>query len=94
MTKEELFDELGHPIIVWDESMNVEATKSVWMNFYLKKTNEVDPYKNLSFMISLSGTIFSVAYITFGIMQPLTATFKVLNTSGELGFQYVFSCLQ
>ncbi|MEN9399284.1 MAG: hypothetical protein RL632_385 [Bacteroidota bacterium] len=74
--------------------MTVYFTKMVLMNFYIKKTNELNPYKNLSFMIFLSGTIFSVAYITFGIMQPLTATFKVLNTSGEVGFPYILSCLQ
>ena len=45
MTKEELFDELGHPIMVWDESMNVEATKS---SFYLYEVHQVGPtsYEN------------------------------------------------
>lgn len=74
--------------------MTVYFTKSVLTNFYIKKTNEIDPYKNLSFMIFLSGTIFSVAYITFGIMQPLTATFKVLSASNKEGMSYLYSCLQ
>ncbi len=61
--------------------MTVFLTKMVVMNFYVKKTGEIDPYKNLSFLIFLSGTIFSVSYITFGIMEPLTATFKLIQTS-------------
>ena len=45
--------------------MTVYLTKILVMKFYLKKTNEANPYKNLSFMIFLSGTIFSVSYICF-----------------------------
>jgi hypothetical protein len=75
-------------------TLTVYFTKSILTNFYLKKTNEIDPYKNLSFMIFLSGTIFSVAYITFGIMHPLTATFKVLGASMENGYSYLFSCVK
>jgi hypothetical protein len=74
--------------------MTVYLTKSILMNFYLKKTKEYDPYKNLSFMIFLSGTIFSVAYITFGIMDPMTATYKVLEDSGEKGWDLILSCTQ
>ena len=55
-------------------------TKLVLMRFYLKKTNEQNPYKNLSFMIFLSGTIFSISYIVFGIMEPLSSTIKLLST--------------
>ena len=43
--------------------MTVYLTKILVMKFYLKKTHEANPYKNLSFMIFLSGTIFSVSYI-------------------------------
>jgi hypothetical protein len=74
--------------------MTVYLTKSIIMNFYLTKTKENDPYKNLSFMIFLSGTIFSVAYITFGIMDPMTATFKVLEDSGQVGWSLILSCVQ
>ena len=55
-------------------------TKLVLMRFYLKKTNEQNPYQNLSFMIFLSGTIFSISYIVFGIMEPLSSTIKLLST--------------
>jgi hypothetical protein len=74
--------------------MTVYFTKSILMNFYLKKTKEHDPYKNLSYMLFLSGTIFSVAYITFGIMDPMTATFKVIEDSGEQGWDLILSCTQ
>lgn len=61
--------------------ITVYLTKTVMTRFYLRKTNEVNPYKNLSFMIFLSGTIFSVSYIVFGIMEPLSATIKLLGTT-------------
>ena len=61
--------------------MTVYLTKILVMKFYLKKTNESNPYKNLSFMIFLSGTIFSVSYIVFGIMEPLAATIKIIGTT-------------
>lgn len=59
--------------------LTVYSTKYVLTRFYLKKTNEQDPYKNLSFMIFLSGTIFSISYIVFGIMEPLSSTIKLLS---------------
>lgn len=61
--------------------LTVYLTKSVLMKFYLKKTNEQKPYQNLSFMIFLSGTIFSISYIVFGIMEPLSSTIKLLSTN-------------
>jgi hypothetical protein len=61
--------------------ITVFLTKSVLMRFYLKKTNEKNPYQNLSFMIFLSGTIFSISYIVFGIMEPLSSTIKLLSTN-------------
>ena len=61
--------------------LTVYLTKSVLMKFYLKKTNEKNPYQNLSFMIFLSGTIFSISYIVFGIMEPLSSTIKLLSTN-------------
>ena len=60
--------------------LTVYLTKLVLMRFYLKKTNEQNPYQNLSFMIFLSGTIFSISYIVFGIMEPLSSTIKLLST--------------
>jgi hypothetical protein len=74
--------------------ITVYLTKTVLMNFYMRKTNESNPYGNLSFMVFLSGTIFSVSLIMFGIMEPLTATFKVLNTTGDKGMSYLLSCAQ
>ena len=61
--------------------LTVYLTKSVLMRFYLKKTNEQNTYQNLSFMIFLSGTIFSISYIVFGIMEPLSSTIKLLSTN-------------
>jgi hypothetical protein len=60
--------------------LTVYLTKLVLMRFYLKKTNEQNPYQNLSFMIFLCGTIFSISYIVFGIMEPLSSTIKLLST--------------
>ena len=61
--------------------LTVYLTKVLIMNYYLKKTNESNPYENLSFMIFLSGSIFSVSYIVFGIMEPLSASIKILGVS-------------
>ncbi len=69
--------------------LTVYLTKSILMRFYLKKTNEQDPYKNLSFMIFLSGTIFSVAYLVFGIMEPLSSTIKLLSTANTSLFLWL-----
>jgi hypothetical protein len=74
--------------------ITVYLTKTVLMNFYMNKTSESNPYGNLAFMIFLSGNIFSVALIMFGVMEPLTATFKVLHATGEEGISYLSSCLQ
>jgi hypothetical protein len=74
--------------------LTVYLTKTLLTKFYLKKTKEINPYNNLSFMVFLSGTIFSVSLIVFGIMNPLSATFKVLDSSGLRGSQYVYACLE
>ena len=42
-------------------------------------------------MIFLSGTIFSVAYIVFGIMEPLSSTIKLLSTNYTSLFDLVLS---
>ena len=57
----------------------VYLTKWVLTKQYTKRTAELNPYKNTAFMIFLSGTIFSVGYIVFGIMEPLSATIKLLG---------------
>lgn len=59
--------------------LTVFLVKTFLVRFYLKRTHENDPYKNLSFMIFLSGSIFAVSYLLFGIMEPLSATLKLLN---------------
>jgi len=73
--------------------ITVFLTKFFLVKYYLKKTNEENPYKNLSFMIFLSGTIFSVAFIVYGIMEPLSAALKLLSTSkntlGDLVFTFI-----
>ena len=71
--------------------MTVYLTKMVLTKYYFKRTGELEPYKNLSFMIFLSGTIFSVSYIVFGIMEPLSSTIKLLSTNTDSIFDLVFS---
>ena len=72
--------------------LTVFLVKTFLLRFYLKKTNEHDPYKNLSFMIFLSGNIFAVSYLLFGIMDPLSATLKLLGAQdismGDLALKY------
>lgn len=58
--------------------ITVFLTKKLVINQYLKNTKDLNPYKNTALMIFLSGTIFSVAYIVFGIMEPLSSTIKLL----------------
>lgn len=74
--------------------MTVYLTKTVLMRFYLQKTHEIDPYKNVSFMIFLSGTIFSVSYLLFGIMEPLSSTIKLLSVSGISNTEMIFQFLK
>jgi hypothetical protein len=74
--------------------ITVFLCKSVLVWFYKRQTNDSNPYNNLSFMIYLSGMIFSVAFITFGIMEPLTASFKILEDSGLSGMSLISNCLQ
>jgi len=74
--------------------ITVFFSKSVLVWFYKRQTNESSPYNNLSFMIYLSGMIFSIALITYGIMEPLTATFKILEDSGMPTFSLITSCLE
>lgn len=70
--------------------LTVYLTKLVMTKLYLKKTNELNPYKNTSFMIFLSGTIFSVSYIVFGIMEPFSATVKLLSAQNQDTLSLVF----
>ena len=70
--------------------LTVYLTKLVMTKLYLKKTNELNPYKNTSFMIFLSGTIFSVSYIVFGIMEPFSATVKLLSAQDHNSLGLVF----
>ena len=58
----------------------VYLTKWLLTKQYTKRTAELNPYKNTAFMVFLSGTIFSVGYIVFGIMEPLSATIKLLGS--------------
>ncbi len=70
--------------------LTVYLTKLVMTKLYFKKTNELNPYKNTSFMIFLSGTIFSVSYIVFGIMEPFSATVKLLSAQNNDPLGLVF----
>lgn len=85
------FFELGLSALIG--IFTVYLVKTIFVRFYLKKTHETDPYKNVSFMIFLSGTIFAVSYLLYGILEPLSATFKLLNAQGlsstEIVGQYV-----
>jgi hypothetical protein len=85
------FFELGLSALIG--ILTVFLVKTFLVRFYLKRTHENDPYKNLSFMIFLSGTIFAVSYLLFGIMDPLSATLKLLNaqdiTMKDLVLSYI-----
>lgn len=70
--------------------MTVFLSKYVLTKYYLGKKYEADPYKNTSFMIFLSGSIFSVCFILFGIMEPLSSTIKLLSANG-INFDFFVS---
>ncbi|MEN9301736.1 MAG: hypothetical protein RL264_165 [Bacteroidota bacterium] len=74
--------------------ITVLVSKTVLVWFYKRQTNDANPYDNLSFMIYLSGMIFSISFITYGIMEPLTATFKILEDSGENGIDLITQGIQ
>lgn len=71
--------------------VTVFITKSVLMRYYLKHTdNSQQIYKNLSFMLFLSGSIFAVSYIVFGIMEPLSSTIKLLSNTKLNSGEFIF----
>ena len=67
-------------------------TKYIFTKIYKKKTGEEFPYKNLAFMIFLSGSIFGVAWLVYGITEPLDATLVFLMSSdastGQIIIEY------
>ena len=60
----------------------VFTTKIIVLRFYIKKTQDIDPYKNMAFMLFLSGVIISVCYLVFSIFDPLAATMQLLKSQG------------
>ncbi|MFT4601766.1 MAG: uncharacterized membrane protein YjfL (UPF0719 family) [Arenicella sp.] len=62
-------------------------TKFIFTKIYEKKTGEDFPYKNLAFMIFLSGSIFGVAWLIYGITAPLDTTLVMLMSSDASGWQ-------
>jgi hypothetical protein len=78
--KSELYVELTQLIIaVLLGIITVYLTKIIVTQFYKSKTGQSNPYQNTSFMIFLAGTIFSVAYMVYGINDPLHETMRLLQ---------------
>ena len=44
-------------------------TKIIFTKIYRIKTGDEFPYKNLAFMIFLSGSVFGVAWLVYGITE-------------------------
>ena len=63
----------------------------VILKIYKRKTNDEDPYQNVSFLIFLSGILFSVGYLLSGIMTPLSSTLDMLNNGQSSSFEILFS---
>jgi len=67
-------------------------TKYIFTKIYEKKTGEDFPYKNMAFMIFLSGSIFGVAWLVYGITEPLDTTLVLLMSSsastGQIIIEY------
>ena len=67
-------------------------TKYIFTKIYKIKTGEEFPYKNLAFMIFLSGSIFGVAWLVYGITEPLDTTLVLLMSSqastGQIIMEY------
>ncbi len=75
------FFELGLFLVI--AILTVFLTKFILSKFYRKHTGEEFPYKNLAFMIFMSSSIFAVAWLMFGILNPLSGTMEVLSSSHE-----------
>tara|TARA_Y100001968_G_C19401824_1_gene741441 strand:- start:345 stop:869 length:525 start_codon:yes stop_codon:yes gene_type:complete len=58
-------------------------THYVIIKIYSKKTVEENPYKNMAFLIFLSGILFSIGYLLSGIMTPLSSTLDMLNNGQD-----------
>ena len=82
--------ELGLFVVI--AIMTVFLTKYILTAFYRKKTGEDFPYQNLAFMIFMSSSIFSVAWLMIGILNPLSGTLELLMSSdlstGKVIFEY------
>lgn len=67
-------------------------TKYIFTKIYKAKTGEEFPYKNLAFMIFLSGSIFGVAWLIYGITEPLDTTLVLLmgshSSTGKIVMEY------
>lgn len=71
--------ELGMFIVI--AVLSVFLTKYILTAFYRKKTGEDFPYTNLAFMIFMSSSIFSVAWLMLGTVHPLSGTLELLMSS-------------
>lgn len=56
-------------------------TKYIITKIYKLKTGEEFPYENLAFMIFLSGSIFGIGWLVYGITEPLDTTLVLLMSS-------------
>lgn len=74
--------------------LSVFMTKTVVLKLYVSKTRDIDPYKNLSFMVFLSGMILSVCYLVFTIFDPLAATMQLLKAQNLSEFGIILEYLK
>ena len=66
--------------------LTVFLTKTLVMRLYINRTQDIDPYKNIAFMVFLSGMILSVCYLVFSIFDPLASTMQLIRTKNLSNF--------
>ncbi len=66
-------------------------THFILVKIYKQKTGDNNPYKNIAFMILLSGIIFSIGYLLSGIITPLSSTLDMLNNGESQVTTTIFS---
>ena len=66
--------------------LTVFLTKTLVMRLYINRTQDIDPYKNIAFMVFLSGMILSVCYLVFSIFDPLASTMQLIRTQNLSNF--------
>ena len=63
--------------------LSMFITHFILVRIYKSKYPTEAPYKNNAFLIFLAGTMFSVAYLLAGIIEPLSSTLDLLIGSNQ-----------